>query len=108
MPAARAGGDRSSRTLGTLMKRLGHTLLFVAVLLALAPVMISGRGSQPSMQVYQDAKGSWMPSACAYSNPRPLFVAASIVGLAGAGLVASSSLTRRHRRPSASSKQKQE
>jgi hypothetical protein len=90
------------------MKTLGHTLLFIAVLLALAPVMIAGRGSQPSMQVYQDAKGSWMSSAYAYSNSHPFFVAASIVGLAGAGLVASSSLTRRHRRPSVPSKQKQE
>jgi len=90
------------------MKTLGHTLLFIAVLLALAPVMIAGRGSQPSTQAYQDAKGSWMPSAYAYSHPRTFFVAASIVGLAGVGFVAGSSLTRRRRWPSVPSKSKQE
>jgi hypothetical protein len=87
------------------MKTLGNALLFVAILLALAPVMIAGRGSQASAQVYQDAKGSWMPSAYAYSNPRPFFIAASIVGVAGVGFIAGSSLTRRHRRQSVPSQQ---
>ena len=58
------------------MKTVGNTLLLVTVLLALAPVMIVGRGSQPSTQIYQDAKGSWMPEAYAYANPRAFFIAA--------------------------------
>ena len=58
------------------MKTVGNTLLLVTVLLALAPVMIVGRGSQPSTQIYQDAKGSWMPAAYAYANPRALLIAA--------------------------------
>jgi len=48
------------------MKTIGNILLLVTVLLALAPVMVVGRGSQPSTQNYQDAKGSWMPAAYAY------------------------------------------
>jgi uncharacterized lipoprotein YehR (DUF1307 family) len=47
------------------MKAVGNTLLLVAVLLAFAPVMIVGCGSQPSTQIYQGAKGSWMPAGYA-------------------------------------------
>jgi hypothetical protein len=45
------------------MKKVGNTLLLAAVLLALAPGMIVGRGSQPSTQIYEDARGSRMPAA---------------------------------------------
>ena len=80
------------------MKTVGNTLLLVTVLLALAPVMIVGRGSQPSTQIYQDAKGSWMPSAYAYANPRTFFIAAGFTGLTGAGFIVASSLVERRRR----------
>jgi Na+-driven multidrug efflux pump len=80
------------------MKTAGNTLLLVAVLLALAPVMIVGRGSQPSTQIYQDAKGSWMPAAYAYANPRVFFVAAGFTGIMGAGFIFASSLGERRRR----------
>jgi hypothetical protein len=79
------------------MKTMGKTLLLVALLLALAPVMIVGRGSQPSTQIYQDAKGSWMPAAYAYANPRAFFVAAGFTGLAGVGFIVASSLVERRR-----------
>ena len=80
------------------MKTVGNTLLLVTVLLALAPVMIVGRGSQPSTQIYQDAKGSWMPAAYAYANPRALLIAAGFTGLAGAGFIVAFSLVERRRR----------
>lgn len=80
------------------MKTVGNTLLLVTVLLALAPVMILGRGSQPSTHIYQDAKGSWMPAAYAYANPRAFYVAAGFTGLAGAGFIVASSLVERRRR----------
>jgi len=80
------------------MKTAGKTLLLIAVLLALAPVMIVGRGPQPSTQVYQDAKGSWMPAAYSYINPRAFYVAAGFTGLAGAGFIVASSLVERRRR----------
>ena len=80
------------------MKTVGHTLLFVAILLALVPVLIAGRGSHPSTQIYQDAKGSWMPAAYAYANPRAFFIAAGFTGLAGAGCIVASSLVERRRR----------
>jgi hypothetical protein len=47
----------------------GRVLLLIAVLPALTPIMIAGRGSHPSTQIYQDAKGSWMPVGYPYSNP---------------------------------------
>jgi hypothetical protein len=68
------------------MKTVGNTLLLVTVLLALAPVMIVGRGSQPSTQIYQDA------------NPRALLIAAGFTGLAGAGFIVAFSLVERRRR----------
>jgi hypothetical protein len=80
------------------MKTLGNSLLLMAVPLALAPVMIVGRGSQPSMQIYQDAKGSWMPAAYAYANPRDFFIAAGFTGVAGAGCIVASLLVERRRR----------
>ena len=80
------------------MKKVGKTFLFIAVLLALAPVMIVGRGSQPSTQIYQDAKGSWIPAAYAYANPRAFFVAAGLAGLAGVGWIVGASLAQRRRR----------
>ena len=80
------------------MKAVGNILLLVAVLLAFAPVMIVGRGSQPSTQIYQDAKGSWMPAGYAYANPRPFFLAAGFVGLAGVGFIVVPSLAKRRRR----------
>jgi hypothetical protein len=80
------------------MKTVGNTLLLIAVLLALAPVMIVGRGSQPSTQIYQDSKGSWMPAAYAYANPRGFFIAAGFTGLAGVGFIVASSLVERRRR----------
>jgi hypothetical protein len=80
------------------MKTLGKTLLLMVFLLALAPVMIVGRGSQPSTQIYQDAKGSWMPAAYAYANPRAFFIAAGFTGIVGAGFIVASSLVERHRR----------
>jgi len=80
------------------MKAVGNTLLLVAVLLAFAPVMIVGRGSQPSTQIYQDAKGSWMPAAYAYANPRAFFFAAGFTGVAGVGFIVASSLVERRRR----------
>lgn len=79
------------------MKTVGNTLLLVTVLLALAPVMIVGRGSQPSTQIYQDAKGSWMPAAYAYANPRGFFIVAGLTGLAGVGFIVASSLLERRR-----------
>ncbi len=79
------------------MKTVGNALLLVAVLLAVAPIMIIGRGSQPSTQIYQDAKGSWMPAAYAYANPRAFFVAAGFTGLAGVGFIVASSLVERRR-----------
>jgi hypothetical protein len=80
------------------MKTLGNSLLLIAVLLALAPVMIVGRGSQPSTQIYQDAKGSWMPAAYAYAKPRAFFIAAGFTGVAGVGFLVASSLLERRRR----------
>ena len=80
------------------MKTVGNSLLLIAVLLALAPVMIVGRGSQPSTQIYQDAKGSWMPAAYAYAKPRAFFIAAGFTGLAGAGFIVASSVVERRRR----------
>ena len=80
------------------MKTVGNTLLLVTVLLALAPVMIVGRGSQPSTQIHQDAKGSWMPAGYAYTNPRAFYIAAGFTGLAGAGFIVASSLVERRRR----------
>ncbi len=80
------------------MKTLGKTLLLMADLLALAPVMIVRRGSQPSTQIYQDAKGSWMPAAYAYANPRAFFVAAGFTGIVGTGFIFASSLVERRRR----------
>ena len=80
------------------MKTVGNTLLLVTVLLALAPIMIVGRSSQPSTQIYQDAKGSWMPAAYAYANLRAFFIAAGFTGLTGAGFIVASSLVERRRR----------
>ena len=80
------------------MKTVGNTLLLITVLLALAPVMIVGRGSQPSTQIYQDAKGSWMPAAYAYANPRAFFIVACFTRLTGAGFIVASSLVERRRR----------
>ena len=80
------------------MKTVGNTLLLVTVLLALAPVMIVGRGSQPSTQIYQDAKGSWMPAAYAYANPRAFFIVTGFTRLTGAGFIVASSLVERRRR----------
>ncbi|MBJ7259801.1 MAG: hypothetical protein JHD33_09710 [Chthoniobacterales bacterium] len=80
------------------MKTVGNTLLLVAVLPALAPVTIIGRSSQPSAQIYQDAKGSWMPAAYAYANPRAFLIAAGFTGLAGANFIIASSLVERRRR----------
>ena len=80
------------------MKTVGNTLLLVAVLPALAPVTIIGRSSQPSTQSYQDAKGSWMPAAYAYANPRAFFIAADFTGLAGASFIIASSLVERRSR----------
>jgi len=80
------------------MKTVGNTLLLVTVLLALAPIMIVGRGSQPSTRIYQDAKGSWMPAAYAYANLRAFFIAAGFTGLTGAGFIVASSLVERRRR----------
>jgi hypothetical protein len=47
----------------------GRVLLLIAVFPALTPIIIAGRGLHPSTQIYQDAKGSWMPAGFAYSNP---------------------------------------
>jgi hypothetical protein len=80
------------------MKTVGNTLLLVTALLALAPVMIVGRGSQPSTQILQDAKGSWMPAAYAYANPRAFYIAAGFTGLAGADFIVASSLVEQRRR----------
>jgi hypothetical protein len=80
------------------MKTVGNTLLLVTVLLALAPVMMVGRGSQRSTQNYQDAKGSWMPAAYAYANPRAFLNAAGFTGVAGASFIVASSLVERRRR----------
>ena len=79
------------------MKTVGNTLLLVTVLLALAPVMIVGRGSQPSTQILQDAKGR-MPAAYAYANPRAFYIAAGFTGLAGADFIVASSLVEQRRR----------
>jgi Na+-driven multidrug efflux pump len=80
------------------MKTVGNTLLLVTVLLALAPVMIVGRVSQTSTQIYQDAKGSWMPAAYAYANPRAFFIVSGFTGLAGARFIVASSRVERRRR----------
>ena len=80
------------------MKTIGNMLLLVTVLLVLAPVMIVGRGPQPSAQIYQDAKGSWMPAAYAYANPRAFFIVSGFTGVAGASFIVASSLVERRRR----------
>ncbi len=70
------------------MRTVGKTLLLLAVLLSLLPVMIVGRAFQLSTQLYRDTKGSWMPAAYAYANPRAFFVAAGLAGLAWVGFMA--------------------
>ena len=52
----------------------------VAVVLFIWPLKIFGRGAGTTLQVYQDAKGSWVPAAVANANPVWFFLPG--VGLA--------------------------
>ncbi len=85
---------------------VGLSLLCVALFVAIMPLQIFGRGVDPSTQLYQDSKGSWIPAAYAHSHPAWFLIAASVLGSAGVLLLIFSAATgsrrrRRLRKPAA-------
>ena len=77
---------------------VGLSLLCVALFVAQMPFKIFGRGVDPSTQLYQDSKGSWVPAAEAHAHPTGFLIAAGVLGMAGVLLLAFSAASGCRRR----------
>ena len=80
---------------------MGLSLICVAMFVAIIPFQI-GALNEPSLRLYQNAKGSWVPAAYAHSIAAEFFKAAGVLGIAGVLFLSFSAisnwLNRRHLR----------